>query len=67
MKKKIEKRFSLNKATVTDLNRAEMKNINGASVFLPSCDCSVKSCSHIVICCPPTEKLAALHESADCI
>jgi len=67
MKKKIEKRFSLHKATVTDLNRAEMKKIIGATVFIPSCVCSVQSCSAIRYCCPPTEKLAALHESADCL
>ena len=67
MKKKIEKRFSLNKATVTDLNRDEMKKIIGATLLVPSCVCSVKSCSLIRYCCPPTEALAALHESADCL
>ena len=56
MKKKLTKKLSLNKATVTKLQNEEMKVIKGASIVIDSCNCDTASCSLPVHCCEPTIK-----------
>ena len=59
MKKKIEKKLSLTKNTVSNLNREEKKKIKGGvSVLFFTCDCATdhESCSLFQNCCPPPEK-----------
>lgn len=51
MKKKLTKKLSLNKATVTRLQSKEMKVIKGASIVIDSCNCDTASCSLPVHCC----------------
>ena len=61
MKKKVEKRLSLKKDTVTNLNHEEKKKIKGGtSVLYETCDCKTDhiSCS-VIVCCPPEEKKIA--------
>lgn len=60
MKKKIYKKFILNKNTVTHLNSEDQKKIKGGTTaFHPTCYCNTehKSCSLQINCCPPAEKL----------
>ena len=56
MKKKLTKKLSLNKATVTRLANEEMRLIKGASIVIDSCNCDTASCSLPVHCCGPDTK-----------
>ncbi len=49
--KKFNKRLSLNKKTIADLNNKEMKNLHGGGPVSELTDCP--SC-RATVCCPPT-------------
>lgn len=59
MKKKVSKKITLNKISVSNLNNDEEKKIKGGTTaFHPTCYCNTehKSCSLQINCCPPPEK-----------
>lgn len=60
MKKKIYKKLKLSKITITNLDNEYQKRIKGGlSVFIETCYCYTehKSCSLLINCCPPPEKI----------
>jgi len=66
MKKKVEKKLTLNKITISDLNTKEKQIIRGGATLLAeTCYCNTdhKSCSLKINCCPPPEEVMALYEA----
>jgi hypothetical protein len=55
----IEKKLILKKSTISSLTNKEKFNIKGGSVIYGTCPCYTehKSCSLLLPCCPPAEKL----------
>lgn len=57
MKKKLIKKLSLNRATVTRLQNEEMKVIKGGTLLtFETCNCDTASCSIFLPCCGPKTK-----------
>ncbi len=52
MKKKLTKKLTLNRKTISNLTKNEMKLIKGATLLAFCTD----SCSLIAICCPTTKE-----------
>lgn len=60
MKLKVKK-LELNKTTISNLDKQEMKQINGASMILKSCFCEETVSCSVWFCCPPEENQAELN------
>lgn len=58
MKKKLSKKLNLKKELISNLNSDEQRGIKGGNDITVLCETKVKeSCSVVIFCCIPPEKL----------